>query len=90
MATSSTSITNNNSSDEQSIREMSRSLRRIKRRMLLQTVHKKTPEPVDKLREMLLSLAMDSTSSSLNQDSTSSLNNSFSSLESVDEEEYYD
>lgn len=80
MTTPSTSITNNISSDEQSIREMSRSLRRIKRRMLLQTVHKKTPEPVDKLREMLLSLAMDS---------TSSLNTSFSSVESIDEEEYY-
>mmetsp|Transcript_7239 Transcript_7239/g.10599 ORF Transcript_7239/g.10599 Transcript_7239/m.10599 type:complete len:89 (+) Transcript_7239:74-340(+) len=87
MTPSSTPATHVNSSDQQSIREMSRSLRRIKRRMFLQAVQNDSHDPADKLREMLLSIALQPDSSS-SIHSSPSFQSSCSSMESIEEEDY--
>lgn len=74
--------TNSNDFDEKERRnltEMSRSLRRLKRQMFLRAVEQPTT-PVDGLRNLLLSVAIDENPSSLG-DSKSSFGASSSSLD---------
>jgi hypothetical protein len=70
-----------NTEDRRNLAEMGRSLRRLKRKMLLEAVKDK-PEPVDHFRSMILSIAMDAD----NQSFSSLGSASFSSLITIHED----